>query len=152
MGLLAAVGVVMAAHAFDDDAPRQLASERAHREHERAAPDTDLLAARRAADEFLPGYLRYAYGQPGGSLENIRAISDALREELRAAGSPRVTPAQQQQTQQVTELAVYRVGPTRATAAATAQIQTSPDSMYPLSFQLERTAGAGWRVTKLRAR
>jgi hypothetical protein len=148
-GLLAAGGIVLAA-TNSHDAPAGQQGERHVREHESSKEPTELLAARQAAEEFLPGYLAYSYGQPGGSLTALRRVSPGLLEQLRQDGPPRITPGQEAAHPRITSLSVWHPGPTRLTAAATAMIREDAHFTWPATIQLEKQAD-GWVVTALTA-
>lgn len=96
---------------------------------------TAVVRARRVAERFLAGYLRFAYGR--GSALAITGITPALRRQLRQ-NPAEVTPVARRRHPRVVSLQTIATTPTFV--VATAVIDDGGVATYRLRFTLE--AGA----------
>jgi hypothetical protein len=100
---------------------------------------TAILQARRAADRFLAGYLRFAYGR--GSALAISGITPALRRQLRQ-NPAEVTPVERRRRPRVVSLQTTATTPTFV--VATAVIDDGRVTTYRLASRSKAGQAAGW--------
>jgi hypothetical protein len=99
-----------------------------------------LFVARRAAERFLAGYLRFAYGR--GDALAIRGVTPALRRQLRRQRA-QLTPVERGRRPQAVSL--QTIGTTPTFVVATAVIDDGGVTTYRLRFTLQ-AGGGRWAV------
>ena len=154
---LLALGAVMAAltlstpHGANRRRPtprRPVAASSPHRVPRRLPPPIStaaLFEARRVAEQFLAGYLPFAYGR--GSAVAIQGITLALRRQL-ARGRAQLTPVERRRRPRIVSL--QTIGTTPAFVVATALIDDGGVATYRLRFTL-RGGGGRWAVSGVEA-
>ena len=155
VGALLALGAVMAAltlsapssgHQRRPAPQRPAVASLPHTSPPRLPPPvstTALMQARRWAEQFVAGYLPFAYGR--GSALAIRDVRPALRRQLlRQRAQP--TPAESRERPRV--LSLQLVGTTPAFAVATAVVDDGGVATHRLRFTLTRSAGR-WAVSSV---
>jgi hypothetical protein len=104
-----------------------------------------IVRARQVAEQFLAGYLPFAYGR-GGALA-VSGITSALRSQLLNKRAE-MTPAERRRRPRVVSLQTTATTPTFV--VATALIDDGGVTTYRLRFTLERRAGR-WLVSGIQA-
>jgi hypothetical protein len=143
----AAVAAVVLTHGVSKRAHRSLtgavttSAARGARRPRSPVPAPQIARARRVAQEFLAGYLPFAYGR--ASPASVRGVTHALRRQL-IHEHAQVTPVERRRRPRVVLLA--ELGQASGVVVATALIEDGGIAFYAVRLTVRRTT-RGWLVS-----